>query len=228
MDDARRATGESRPRCPASSHTAGRHRAEVDPGPGLGMQEVGRRSPARALWPALCQPMQLRAGRDQAARMSLRPGQGMLEWETVVAPVDRDNTARLREIVGQHGWPGHRLVGEAGAHAAWLLAQHAPPDLQEECLPLLQDAVARGDASPADLAYLMDRVLMHRGEPQIYGTQYQVRDGVPELWPVRDPAGLDERRAALGLESEAENRARLLAAEGLSGGHQDEEPTSGA
>ncbi len=168
-----------------------------------------------------------RAGRDQAARMSLRPGHGMLEWETVVAPVDRDNTARLREIVGQHGWPGHRLVGQAGAHAAWLLVQHAPPDLQEECLPLLQDAVARDDASPADLAYLMDRVLMHRGEPQIHGTQYQVRDGVLELWPVCDPSGLDQRRAALGLESEAENRARLLAAEGLTGGHQDKEPTRG-
>lgn len=111
-----------------------------------------------------------RADRNQAARMSMRPGDGMPEWETAVAPVDRDNTARLREIVGRHGWPGHRLVGEAGAHAAWLLVQHAPPDMQEECLPLLQDAVARGDASPADLAYLMDRVLMHRGEPQIYGT----------------------------------------------------------
>jgi hypothetical protein len=123
-----------------------------------------------------------RAGRDQAARMSLRPGHGMADWETVVAPIDRDNTARPREIVRQHGWPGHRLVGETGAHAAWLLAQHAPPDLQEECLPLLQDAVARDDASPADLAYLMDRVLMHRGEPQIYGTRYrQVRDGALEL-----------------------------------------------
>ena len=62
-----------------------------------------------------------------------------------------------------------------------------------------------------DLAYLMDRVLVHRGEPQVYGTQYRIRDGVPELWTVRDPAGLDERRAALGLEPEAENRARLLA-----------------
>ena len=39
-------------------------------------------------------------------------------------------------------------------------------------------------------------------------------DGVLELWAVRDPAGLDERRAALGLEPEAENRARLLAARG--------------
>jgi hypothetical protein len=158
-----------------------------------------------------------RAGRDQAARMSLRPDCGMPEWEAVVEPVDRDNTARLREILGRHGWPGYRLVGEAGAHAAWLLAQHAPPEVQEECLPLLQDAVARGDASAIDLAYLMDRVLMHRGEPQVYGTQYQITDGLPELWTVRDPAGLDERRAALGLEPEAENRARLLAAQGLAG-----------
>ena len=152
-----------------------------------------------------------RAERDQAARMSLTPGHEMAEWTAVVAQVDRDNTARLREIVGRHGWPGNQLAGEAGAHAAWLLVQHAPADLQEECLPLLEDAVARSDASPVDLAYLMDRVLMHRGEPQVYGTQYRVRDGMPELWTVRDPAGLDERRAALGLEPEAENRARLLA-----------------
>ena len=165
-----------------------------------------------------------RAGRDQAARMSLRPGHRMQDWDTVVEPVDRDNTARLREIVGRHGWPGHRLVGEAGAHAAWLLTQHAPPDLQEQCLPLLQDAVARSDASPADLAYLTDRVLMERGEPQVYGTQYQIREGDLELWTVRDPSGLDQRRAALGLEPEAANRARLLAAEGLSGGQRYDEP----
>jgi hypothetical protein len=168
-----------------------------------------------------------RAGRDQAARMSLRSDFAMTKWEAVVAPVDRDNTALLREIIGRHGWPGRQLAGDDGAHAAWLLAQHAPPELQEECLPLLEDAVAQGDASPADLAYLRDRVLAHRGEPQLYGTQYLKRDGVLELWTVRDPAGLDERRAALGLAPEAENRGRLLAARKPGGERGDETPTDG-
>jgi len=68
---------------------------------------------------------------------------------------------------------------------------------------------------------------MHRGEPQIYGARYQVGDGVLELWPVRDPVGLDQRRAALGLEPEAENRARPLAAEGLTSEHHDDQPTRG-
>ena len=168
-----------------------------------------------------------RADRDQAARMSLTPGHEMAEWTAVVAQVDRDNTARLREIIGRHGWPGRQLAGDDGAHAAWLLAQHAPAELQEEWLPLLEDAVTRGDASPADLAYLRDRVLVHRGEPQLYGTQYLERDGVLELCTVRDPAGLDERRAALGLAPEAENRARLLAARKPGGQREDEEPAGG-
>jgi hypothetical protein len=44
-----------------------------------------------------------RADRDQVARMSPRPGHRVEDWDTVVEPVDRDNTARLREMVGQHG-----------------------------------------------------------------------------------------------------------------------------
>jgi hypothetical protein len=164
-----------------------------------------------------------RAGRDQAARESLRRGHNMQQWNQIVEPVDRANTARLKEIVAEHGWPGYQLVGEAAAHAAWLLAQHAPPDFQEQCLPQLEDAAGRGDASRRDLAYLMDRVLMHRGQPQIYGTQYVQKDGILTLWTVQEPGCLDQRRAALGLEPEAQNRARLLAA--WSGaGHQDEPP----
>ena len=158
-----------------------------------------------------------RADRDQTARKSLPPAQRDRQWEQVIAPVDRDNTARMRQIVAEYGWPGYALAGVDGAHAAWLLVQHAPAGFQEECLPLLEDAVGHGDAAPRDLAYLTDRVLMHRGEPQIYGTQYQVVGGQLSLWQVREPDRLDQRRAALGLPPEAENRARLLAAEQLTG-----------
>lgn len=102
----------------------------------------------------------------------------------VVAPVDRDNAASLREL--WPAWVARASAGWCGGRACGLaLAHHAPPDLQEQCLPLLQDVVAHDDASPAGLAYLMDRVLMHRGEPQIYRTLYQVRDGVLDVWPAR-------------------------------------------
>ena len=158
-----------------------------------------------------------RADRDQTARKSLPPAERAGQWEQLIAPVNRDNTARMREIVADHGWPGYALAGVDGAHAAWLLVQHAPAEFQEECLPLLEDAVGRDDAAPRDLAYLTDRVLMHRGEPQVYGTQYQVIDGRLRLWTVREPETLDQRRAALRLPPEAENRARLLAAERLTG-----------
>jgi hypothetical protein len=63
--------------------------------------------------------------------------------------------------LARHRHPGARRLA---------LAQHAPPDLQEECLPLLEDAVRRHDASRRVLAYLMDRMLMHQGQPQVYGT----------------------------------------------------------
>ena len=116
-----------------------------------------------------------RADRDQAARNSLPPGSSHDEWQELVAPVDEANASWLKGVVAAHGWPGQSLAGEDGAHAAWLLLQHADVNFQEQCLPLMVEAVGRGDASPRDLAYLKDRVLMWRGEPQIYGTQYLSR-----------------------------------------------------
>jgi DNA-binding IclR family transcriptional regulator len=54
--------------------------------------------------------------------------------------VDRDNTRWLGELVNRQGWPGRSLVGEDGAAAAWLLAQHADQD------PTLQRRRPRPDA----------------------------------------------------------------------------------
>ncbi len=113
-------------------------------------------------------------------------------------------TARLVEILDEHGWPGFDLVGEDGSTAAWLIAQHADTyvELQERALELLRAAVADGQASPGDLAYLEDRVAVKRGEDQLYGTQITCDAGngppVPQT-PIADEANVDERRAEAGL-----------------------------
>lgn len=56
--------------------------------------------------------------------------------------------------------------------------------------------MAEENASPIDLAYLQDRVLMYAGEKQIYGTQ--LHDDL-SVYPVEAEEQLNERRAAIGL-----------------------------
>jgi hypothetical protein len=83
--------------------------------------------------------------------------------------VDADNTAWLEAVVDRQGWPLRSKVGEQAATAAWLLAQHADarPDFQRRCLQLLTDAVDQGEADPAHLAYLTDRVLCAEAAPSV-------------------------------------------------------------
>ena len=78
---------------------------------------------------------------------------------------------------------------------------------------------ARAKASPAHLAYLEDRVRVHAGQPQLYGTQFTVTSGTFGPYPIEDPQRLDERRAAAGLEPFAAYRgqdaSRFVASIGL-------------
>ena len=148
---------------------------------------------------------------DQAVRTGVAPpGDDRTADELFAAmdAVDAANTARVVEIFDAHGWPGWDLVGEDGSTAAWAIVQHADlrPDVQRRGLELLRTAVAAGDASPGDLAYLEDRVLVAAGEPQVYGTQWQT-DATGSLvprTPIADPAAVDERRARAGLATIAE------------------------
>jgi hypothetical protein len=111
--------------------------------------------------------------------------------------------ARLAEILDEHGWPGWDLVGRKGSTAAWVVVQHADldPAFQERALALLEEAVAAGDASRGDLAYLTDRVAVARGEEQTYGTQIRCdgKEAVPAT-PIADEAGVEERRTEAGLD----------------------------
>jgi hypothetical protein len=160
-----------------------------------------------------------RRAEDQRVRQLVSPPQGQhmarlpdevaAEWQRI----DADNTGWLADFLTTRGWPGQTLVGVEGAQAAWLLAQHADraPDLQLAFLDALRGAVAQGEASPAHLAYLEDRVRVHAGQPQLYGTQFAVTRGEFGPFPIEDPQRLDARRAEAGLEPFAAYEARMRA-----------------
>ena len=144
---------------------------------------------------------------DQAARATFA---GAPEDKSRIIAMDDANTAWLRAVVKRIGWPGRTLVGAEGAHAAWLIAQHADrqPAFQRSCLKLLERAAARGEASPVDLAYLTDRVLLARGEQQWYGTQVSARTEGFVAPRLHDPDTVDARRAGMGLAPLADQLAQ--------------------
>lgn len=141
---------------------------------------------------------------DETRERLARDGSLFVGYHPEMEAVHRRNAARLREVLERVGWPGRALVGDDGASAAWRIVQHAigEPALLRGCLPLLQAAAARGEADPAEVAMLEDRIRVYEGRPQRYGTQYDWSDDGSALVPtvgVEAPASLAERRAAVGL-----------------------------
>ncbi len=127
---------------------------------------------------------------------------------------DQARTDRLKEIVAEHGWPTIDLVGEDGEDAAWAIAQHSDldPEFQRDALELLRSAVAAGQASPGNLAYLEDRVAVAAGDPQHYGTQVGCGpDGPAPATPIEDEADLEARREEAGLAPYSDYLAEMTA-----------------
>lgn len=128
--------------------------------------------------------------------------------ERVLSAVDAVHTARLKSIIAVHGWPTLTQVGEDGADAAWLLAQHADKDpaFQRSVAEAMEPLVATGQVKASNYAYLWDRT----NAPQRYGTQGRCADkGRWEPRAVEAPAKLEERRAKMGLAPMAEYQAMV-------------------
>ncbi len=168
--------------------------------------------------PELRRELLQRMERDQAPRRELLQ---RMQAERVGDPQDLDplrddllrairdedtaNRAWLKQFIAEHGWPGRSLVGVDGAHAAWLLVQHADadPPFQKVCLQLMEAAPA-GEVAGDDVAYLTDRVRLAEGRPQLYGTQLEFRDGAWVPRPIEAGEQVDQRRKERGLPTLAE------------------------
>lgn len=171
--------------------------------------EAKLRERRAALDTALRQELLALAAQDQASRQGMgvalrRYGRASREGDSVLRALDSADAPRLdrvKAIVAAHGWPGRRLVGDDGAHAAWLLVQHAPFAYQQQVLPLFLAAFRRNDARAGDVALLEDRVMVGEGKAQLYGTQTRLADrpGPPVLDSIADEPCVDVRRRSVGL-----------------------------
>jgi hypothetical protein len=126
--------------------------------------------------------------------------------------VHKRNASRLTLIIDRYGWPGISLVGEDGANAAWLIAQHAigNPPFMRRCRLLLTQATSNNEAPRWQLAMMEDRIRMYEGKPQRYGTQFQPdKNGEFVPYTIENPENVNERRHAVGLNTLEERIAEI-------------------
>lgn len=131
--------------------------------------------------------------------------------------VDSADTADLKDLLKIYNWFRISMFGAQADSQAWLIVQHADQDVpfQKQVLSILEKLYPLGETKPANYAYLYDRVAGSWQDPtkrtlQRYGTQGQcVEPGKWEPIAIEDADHVDERRAAMGMESMADYKARF-------------------
>jgi hypothetical protein len=150
-----------------------------------------------------------RAKRDQELRLDRSTFARDDVFHELMAALDTENTAYMKQVVIEYGWPTVSLVGEEASHAAWLLIQHADldPEFQRKCLLLMQRA-PKDEVKQANIAFLVDRLCVTDNKPQEYGTQFhklKPDDAEWSAFPIRDQGHVDDRRRQMGMQTFQEN-----------------------
>jgi tetratricopeptide (TPR) repeat protein len=114
---------------------------------------------------------------------------------------DSINLLKIKKILDERGWVGKEVVGPEASQTLFLVIQHSDYETQKKYLPMLRDAVKKGNAGPASLALLEDRVAIREGRKQRYGSQIGIIPNTNEHYvlPLEDPDNVDKRRMEMGL-----------------------------
>ena len=114
--------------------------------------------------------------------------------------IDEPNTKRLEEIFDQIGFPNSAKVGREGMQAFMILLQHAPTDeLRVKSLKPITAAFKNKELTPMDYANFVDRLRLHQGKKQLYGSGFEFKGDKMIMSPTEDLKNLDKRRGKIGL-----------------------------
>ena len=152
--------------------------------------------------------------RDQALRAELAASGGLYDgYHPRMEELHRANASRLRQIIAVFGWPGHTLVGEQGARAAWRIAQHSigEPAFMRQCRDMLDAASQKQDVPRWQFAMIDDRIRVYEGKPQRYGTQLRNGPQGLEPHPLENANRVNSMRMQAGLPPLAQTLAKARA-----------------
>lgn len=146
---------------------------------------------------------------DQGIRVKMGEIQEKYGWNSpqidslwkIAGVKDSLNLIEITNILDTRGWLGADVVGKKGNSTLFLVIQHADQKTQEKYLPMMREAVAKGNAQASSLALLEDRVSLGQGKKQIYGSQigFFKETGENYVLPLEDPDNVNKRRAEVGL-----------------------------
>ncbi len=121
-------------------------------------------------------------------------------WK-IIHEKDSLNLIEIKKILDTKGWLGKSVIGRQGNSTLFLVIQHSDIETQLKYLPMMRNAVKKGNARPSSLALLEDRVALRQGKRQVYGSQIHTDKKTQEDYvaPLIDPENVDKRRAEVGL-----------------------------
>ena len=88
-----------------------------------------------------------------------------------VTEKDSINLIFVKKILDEYGWLGRDIIGRQGNLTLFLVIQHSDLETQEKYLPMVREAVKKGDVYMSNYILLEDRVALRQGKRQIYGSQ---------------------------------------------------------
>lgn len=140
---------------------------------------------------------------EQEARRKCSTGDADLQMKCLAEiskSIDEPNTARLNKIFDEHGFPNVKMVGGDGQNAFMIVLQHTIGDrLREKAVKPITEAFKRKELAPMDYANFIDRLRLHQGKGQLYGSGFEFKDGKMVLSKTDDLRNLEKRRRKIGL-----------------------------
>jgi len=133
-------------------------------------------------------------------------GKEMDSLAEIMVLKDSLNLIKIVKILDQKGWIGKDKVGQQANQTLFLVIQHSDLKVQQKYLPMMREAVKKGNANAGSLALLEDRVALREGRKQIYGSQIGTNPVTKTQYvlPLEDPDNVDKKRTEVGLESLAD------------------------